>query len=180
VKALDDPAPEVQRAAAESLRRIGGPAVGALLDAARSAGASPRPIEVLSKIGSAAVRELAAALRSEDPKVRETAAETFGRMGQGGLDALPLLIEATKVRDPNVRAACARAIGMMAPHSAAAIPALLAIANDKQRVVRLAVIVSLGQLRATEAMPVLTSAMRDDDVDIRNAAANSRRLIEGR
>jgi HEAT repeat protein len=180
VKALEDAAPEVQRAAAESLRRIGRPAVPALVEALKDPNAV-RPAEVLAKIGPAAIRELAMGLRSTDVAVRSGCAEIFGRMGPGGSDAQPLLIEALKDPAPEVRVAAARALGLMAPNSAASVDSLVLVLKDKQRPVRLAAIIALGQLRAaaTTAIPGLVSAMRDDDLEIRNAAANSRRMIEG-
>jgi HEAT repeat protein len=179
-KALEDAAPEVQRAAAESLRQIGRPAVPALLDALKDPNAV-RPAEVLAKIGPAAIRELAMGLRSADATVRAGCAETFGRMGPAGSDALPLLIEALKDEAPQVREAAAKALGLMAPNSAPSVDSLVLVLKDKQRPVRLAAIIALGQLRtaAAAAVPGLVSAMRDDDIEIRNAAANSRRLIEG-
>jgi HEAT repeat protein len=54
--------------------------------------------------------------------------------------------------------------------------------KDKERSVRLAAAVALGQLgpAAATALPGLGNAMKDNDVEVRNAATHARRLIEGR
>ncbi len=84
--------------AADSLSRIGAPAVPALVDSLRDPDADRRlrAVRILAGIGSdasQAVPFLVEALRDPDPQVRKAAAWALGQIGPNAAEAVPALME---------------------------------------------------------------------------------------
>jgi HEAT repeat protein len=181
VAMIDAPVPDVQRTVIESLRRMGPAAVPALLEGLNTANAVGA-LDVMVTIGRPAVSEIALGLRHRDVPVRVGAADALGRLGHAAIDAMPFLVQTLSDPAPEVRAAGARALGLMAPDSASAVPGLVVLLKDKAKLVRLAAVVALGQMRGSAASVVkaVGDATHDDEPDVRAAAQNARRMIEGR
>jgi HEAT repeat protein len=102
--ALGHKDPDVRRAAARELGRIGPEALPSLQEVLR-AGHSGRPsaVEALGRIGVDALPALTEALRSDDAASRRAAARALGRLGPAAKEAAPALIAALGDRDPAVR-----------------------------------------------------------------------------
>jgi HEAT repeat protein len=154
--------------AAEALGEIGVPAVPALMEALKNWDWQVRwaAAWALGKIGDLqAVPALMEALKDEDKDVRQTAAEALGKIG---VPAVPALMEALKDEDWRVRQAAARALGEIGDPQA--LPALIQALKDEY--VREAVEEALGKI-GVPAVPALIEALKDDDEDVRRAAAGA-------
>ncbi len=68
-------------------------------------------IEVLIKIGTSAVALLCAALKDEEPLVREIVASALGKIGEG--EAVPSLIESLQDADANVQLQVAKSLNRL-------------------------------------------------------------------
>ncbi len=68
-------------------------------------------IEVLMKIGTSAVALLSAALKDEEPLVREIVASALGKLGEG--EAVPALIESLQDADANVQLQAAKSLNRL-------------------------------------------------------------------
>ncbi|GEM_PF-6931949 len=87
--------------------------------------------ETLLTVGEGAVPALTDGLRSPQPYVRASSAETLGRIGPPSRNAVPALIEAMKDADLNgARLPAIQAFGGIGPGAEAAIPALVALFDD--------------------------------------------------
>lgn len=84
----------------------------------------------LGRIGDAAVPELVIALEDPDRDVRAQAARALARMGPQAEDAIPALIEALDDDDKEVRQGAARALGQIGPLAEEAVPALVQALKD--------------------------------------------------
>lgn len=92
--------------------------------------------------------------------VRETAADSLGRIGDA---AVPALIAALEDADRDVRAQATRALARMGPKAEDAIPALIDALDDDDKEVRRGAARALGQIGplAEEAVPALVRALKD-------------------
>jgi HEAT repeat protein len=99
---------------------------------------------------------------AKDPKVKGTAAEELGKLGQVkasyGRPAIPYLLEALKDKDEGVRAKAAKALGQVDPEPADALDPLIdLVKNDKSIAVRKGAVEGLASMgaNAKDAVPTL-------------------------
>ncbi len=110
--ALQRDDPDVRRAAARAIGKIGPVAIPQLAGPL----ADPNPavrraaVEALGWMGEPAVKPLIVALGNEAPEARAAAARALGRLGPKAKAAGPKLIETINDRNPEVREAVAKAI----------------------------------------------------------------------
>jgi hypothetical protein len=81
--------------------------------------------EALGRIGPAAVPQLVATLRSEDPEARLQATQVLARMGSDAKEAVPDLVRLLDDPDERIRKAATRTLGRIGPDAAEAVPALM-------------------------------------------------------
>jgi hypothetical protein len=81
--------------------------------------------DALGRIGTAAVPELIAALRSNDAEARLQATQVLARMGSDAKEAVPDLIRLLDDPDERIRKAATRTLGRIGPAAAEAVPALM-------------------------------------------------------
>lgn len=131
-------------------------------------------------LGEPAVPALVETLRSQEPRLRATAATTLWGMGPKARAAVPALAAALSDQDHEVRVAAAMALENMDPGDAKeAIPALIRALKDREGRVRQWAAKALGKIGppAREAIPALNEAARFDPV--RPAAEEAIRQIQG-
>ncbi len=81
--------------------------------------------DALGRIGTAAVPQLIAALRSNDVEARLQATQVLARMGSDAKEAVPDLIRLLDDPDERIRKAATRTLGRIGPDAAEAVPALM-------------------------------------------------------
>jgi hypothetical protein len=81
--------------------------------------------DALGRIGTAAVPQLIAALRSNDAEARLQATQVLARMGSDAKEAVPDLIRLLDDPDERIRKAATRTLGRIGPDAAEAVPALM-------------------------------------------------------
>ena len=162
--------------------------------------------EELLKIGKPAAEPLIAALKGENPYVREFAAYTLGEIRDRR--AVEPLIVTLNDKNINVREAGTRALGQIRDPRAImplitelrdedinirkyatealarirtpAIGPLIFVLNDENSYVRQEAAVTLGLIRNPRAIGPLNAALRDKDRKVRNAAAQALERINRR
>jgi HEAT repeat protein len=82
-------------------------------------------VDSLSRIGAAAVPELAKLLRDPDPELRLSAVRAMERIGPEAALAVPDLVRLLTDEDPRIARGASRALGQIGPNAAAAVPALI-------------------------------------------------------
>ena len=152
--------------AAEALKKIGSPAVPALVEALKDEDKDVRAhaAETLGNIGDpSAIPALTEALN--DAGVRIIATEALGKLGASGV---PALVEALRCSHPGVNITAASALGRV--RNAAAVSALIEALNHREPGVRATSAVSLGKIADGSAIPALMEALIDVDSEVRNSA----------
>jgi HEAT repeat protein len=134
--------------------------------------ASDALVEIATRIGSveSAIR---AALRSELPSRRWSAALTAARIGPPGPSLLPALVEALESPDGDVRWAAARVIVETGRVHGEVLPLLVAMVRSGEPALRRRMaIFALRELAPDriEAAEALADATRDTDLQVRRAA----------
>ncbi|MBI4770622.1 MAG: HEAT repeat domain-containing protein [Chloroflexi bacterium] len=131
-------------------------------------------IETLRGTGAMhqAERVLVAALRDEDWRVRESAAEALGRMRAASDAASSALLELLGDENARLRWRAASALGRLGQDSQAATDALLALAHSNDWKVRESVMIGLGQTGVTtgEVVGAVRTAVSDQDQWVRASA----------
>jgi HEAT repeat protein/nucleoside diphosphate kinase/tetratricopeptide (TPR) repeat protein len=120
---------------------------------------------------------LVKALSNKNSRVRKTAAEELGKIGDSRPDprAVPGLIVALRDEDHSVRAAAAESLGL---YDRSAVPGLIVALTDEYDTVRMAAAEALGLIGDSSAVPELIAALRDENDDVRAAAAQALSWIE--
>ncbi len=121
---------------------------------------------------------LITALSNENPKVREDAARSIGRIGPGASKAVPALIKTLVDENHFTREAAAVALGNIGPGaSAAAVPLTLRLDLRREHnvFVRRSAAIALGQIGSDvrEAIVALLRALSDPNAYVRIAAADA-------
>jgi HEAT repeat protein len=154
----DDPAKEVREVAADVLGQYG------------------------SKASSAA-EALTRALKDKEAGVRRRAIVTLGKIGPEGRQGVPALREIVKSEsDKQVVTYAIRTLGALGKEARDAVPELVAKCRVEVSLeVRLAAIEELGHIGtdAKEAIPALTIATKDGRTDVREAATEALKRIQG-
>lgn len=201
VPLLDDPAPRVRAAAAESLARApAAPTLPLLRARLDRAGAAPEVVRAMSGLGVDACLALTPLLGDPDPAVRTATADALARCA--GAEVLAALDAAlSREEDLGVRAALLRASGYAGGEAAiarlvpfldhdaaevrlAAIEALAATGAEAalgplRRLLdagdpdRLAALRALGDLAAPAGAPLLAPHLRSRNADVRREAAGA-------
>ena len=81
--------------------------------------------ESLGRIGEPAVPALVQLLEHPDTATRQMATEVLARMGDRAAAAVPALTQRLRDVDPSVRRSAVRALGQIGPQAANAVPALI-------------------------------------------------------
>ena len=87
----------------------------------------------LSRIGEPAVPALIQSLRSNDPGERVRAAEVLARIGPAAKNAVPFLVQSLRDPDEDVRRLAARALGQIGPAAADAVGPLMNMLKEPAR-----------------------------------------------
>ena len=127
-------------------------------------------------ISKPAVVPLTAALADADPSVRTAAADALGRVGPDAKTALDALILLVKDKELTVRSAAVFAIGRLKlEDNASASAALIPLLKEPDVELRKTAITSLCLLadRNTAVVQSVASALRDENVEIRQRVAQS-------
>ena len=129
------------------------------------------------------MKSLIARLGDADPMERAAAADEIGLYGQGGLPALPHLIEALADKEATVRRSAAGAIAGIGPEppAAKALPALVKLLGDPVALVRCAAAealgvvahVATGKVRQDAIARLMLAAAKDADSRGRTAARDA-------
>lgn len=146
IKAAVDALPSMDQAALTrllpTLKRVGAPAVAAVLDALAQ-GRTPRHAgESLilqgadfghqdAKLIDAAASRLGNALRHADPTTRVNAARTLAAFGGAARAAVPALTDALRDKNPQVRGMAAATLGAVGSPATPAVPALTSLLRDE-------------------------------------------------
>jgi HEAT repeat protein len=140
---LNDPDPDIRRAAANALGDF-------------SASRSLEP--------------LARALADRDPEVQREAAEAIGDLDDVS-KAPPALVRASASTDLELRRRATRTLGKIG--DPATVTALAERITDDDKDVRLSAVEGLGEMKVPSAIPSLTRALGDRDPEVRRAAAEA-------
>ncbi|MBN1282247.1 MAG: HEAT repeat domain-containing protein [Proteobacteria bacterium] len=133
----------------------------------------------LGSIGfKAAAPALTEALKDSDLYVRCAAAWALGQLGSTHESVVPVLIEALNDHfsplEERIHAVHCAAAEALRKIGTAAVPALVEeLKNSDRYYSRHAVVRLLGEIGSETAVPVLTAALKDADVAIRDAAAGA-------
>ncbi|UCC40531.1 MAG: HEAT repeat domain-containing protein [Candidatus Aminicenantes bacterium] len=199
---LDDERPYIRWRAARALGQIKDiHAIRALITVLKDRNLNVRikAAEELLKIGKPAAAPLIAALKGENPYVREFAAYTLGEIRDRR--AVEPLIVTLNDKNINVREAGTRALGQIRDPRAImpliaelsdkdinirkyatealarirtpAIDPLILVLNDKNSYTRAEAAVALGLIKDSRAVGPLNTALKDKDRKVRNAAAQA-------
>jgi len=123
--------------------------------------------DALAYAHKADAKSLLHALRSEDPLVRQSAAEALGRLGLR--QAVPRFVTLLTDESPWVRRAAARALGHIGDRSTVGL--LTQRLSDGSPWVRSSATYALGAMRVQEAAPALIIMLEDPDPQVRRNAA---------
>jgi HEAT repeat protein len=151
------------------------------------------PMTALAETKEEQAKRYLADLNSKDTKVRLTAIEELGKLGQikasYGRPAIPYLLEGMKDKDARVRSASALALGRVDPEADQAVEPLLALVkNDKEELaVRRSAILGLAAMgeKAKDAVPALRTIQMNRDMSresqqLRQAARQALEAIQPR
>jgi len=120
-------------------------------------------------------------LKDKDESVRLRAVKRIEKLGRAAKEAVPALTEALKDSDEDVRTVAKRALDVLNDSvQKEELAALILQLKDKDETSRLQAAKKLGQLGASaaEAIPALTSALKDPDADVRGVAKKSIESIQ--
>ncbi len=132
----------------------------------------------LGRIGAnEAIPALTRAVRRTGP-VAEAAATALGRFGVAALESAPALIDGLDSPSPEGRARSAEALGSVGATTAAT-RLIRVLQEDNSPRVRASAALALGALDCKDAIPSLTKATRDTDLEARLAANQALSRITG-
>jgi len=121
------------------------------------------------------ITQLLRDIKSNDPKVRRSAADALGQMNAAAELAVPALTGALKDADTDVRAHAGFALISLGTDAAPALPALIALLRDPEASVRRNAAEVVGGIQVTSPAVVeaLTQALQDENPYVSLAAAHA-------
>ncbi|MBA3872824.1 MAG: HEAT repeat domain-containing protein [Anaerolineae bacterium] len=163
--------PLVQHVAAESLARIGRPAIPELIkiinDKDVGAIVCIHAVNVLGVIGdSIAVNDLLKLLVDKNSDVIKTAIKALGKTGDPR--TIPKLVEI--MYDPNNDDLCGDAAFALGKMGKSALPSLLDAVQDARSYLRKLAIETLAEIGEVDTIPTIINALCDSNYEVRNAA----------
>ncbi|NOS69357.1 MAG: HEAT repeat domain-containing protein [Verrucomicrobia bacterium] len=175
LETLDDPVGHIGWAAATALGKIGSNAVPALIGLAASPDAerAHKAIYALGVAGhnaGSATPILLNALLNTNTSIRASAQYSLSMVGTS---ALPAICESLRKNDPQMREQLARVVVAIRPPNPGFMMTLNRWTHDASPAVRLQATEALGNLRLTNAIPMLTRLLNDPDPSVRNAVTNA-------
>jgi HEAT repeats len=176
LEALDDRNGDVRAAASRSLGRIGPEEAIEPLVTAGVERRVPRDVAMLAllDVGPSAVPRLLELTQHEEPRVRASAVELVGLLGEAGdAEALPARLRDTAAE---VRAAASGALGRLG--AAMARDTLIEALDDRVPSVRMASAQALGQIGGRSALDALLRVARTDEFEPAAAAAAAAAAID--
>jgi len=181
----------VRAAAAEALGRIGPDAAEAIGEVAAVLSSDSSPdvrmaaARALGKIGpksAGVLTVLTRALQDQEARVRETAAATLGEMGSAAQEAVERLAAGLKGdADPAVRRRAAKALTQINPTDRVVVRALQRALRSEDRELRMCTVQALaavGPDAKEMAGHLVTTFRRDEDLEVRLAAARTTQAID--
>src|SRR4028118_533274 len=164
-------------AAIKKLRKIGEPAIPALMKALQDKNLQVRrsAADLLRQIGPPAIPALAKALKNSDANVRSIAAYVLGNIGAKAQTALPQLIPLLQDSNAKVRSSAASALGRIGAEAQTAVPQLVPLLTDSNAKVRSNAASALEGIgaEAQTALPQLVPLLTDSDANVRSSAASA-------
>jgi HEAT repeat protein len=125
-------------------------------------------VQVLVKIGAAAIPRLTQILASAHPETRQQAADILGEIRHPS--AVPALLEATRGEYFTIRARAATALAKIGDGQA--VPVLIALLADNEPTVRMAAALAVGKFRDPNSLIRLSDLLLEDrEIEVRQAAA---------
>jgi HEAT repeat protein len=139
-------------------------------------------VNALRKIGEPALPALVQALQGQDVKLRHQAAVALSRIAPTDPVAVKALIKALKDSSADVRRRAALALenaGKVGNPCVGVVVGLIGALTDRDGTVRMSAAVTLGNIGADarEAAGPLSDLLKDDDARLRAAAADALRKI---
>ena len=135
----------------------------------------------LAAVGAPAVPALSEALQHTEETVRIEAAYALAQIGDSAESAIPALMERTKDDNVEVRRYLPEAFGSLGATAAPAVPALIEMLdNDADKQARFEAALALAQIgpAASDAVPVLANALRDEDRYVRDNTIHALKRID--
>ncbi|HLY73080.1 MAG TPA: HEAT repeat domain-containing protein [Planctomycetota bacterium] len=170
--------PKVKEAVPGLTKALSDEDVGVRLAAARAL------FSIQGTEAQSAIPVLAQMLKDEDADNRREAASALGAFGGAGKTAIPALTPGLKDSDGGVRSAVAWAIARITGGQAnqSAIEVMIAALKDKEPRARLDAARLLGEVGtdARSAIPALTTALEDENDDVRKTAQESLGKVQGK
>ena len=169
-KGLEDPEPEVGKAAAAALAQLGmAEAVPFLGKALEDEEIQIQVAEALDQLAPQILPRLVADLNSDNFQLRSTAAVSLGILRSTA--AVAPLLKALTDSEPQMRSQAAMALGRIG--AAASIDGLVAALQDTELAVRYHAARALGSLGFSAAIPGLMTLLEDEIAEVRGEAAAS-------
>ena len=114
-------------------------------------------------------------LQDKDAKVRGSAVEILGRMGEQAAPAVPEIIKLLDDGDVMIRYGAANTLGRIGEKAAPSVPQLITLLKDEDVIVRYGAAIALGGIgeKAAPAISQLIELLQDPDGDVRSGAADT-------
>jgi HEAT repeat protein len=132
--------------------------------------------EAISRIGSAAVPALLAAIEKTDEKKSHLIVKALGMIAAKSRDLIPKIEKLLGHAESRIRIAAADALGGIDPKAKESVPGLTTTLADDDAGVRLAAARALFSIQGSEAgsaIPVLAQALKDENPETRRDAASA-------
>ncbi len=134
----------------------------------------------LASIGGPAVPALVEAAKHPDWWVRDAAVETLGDIGPDAAGSVPVLLKALEDESLQVRRHATEALGLAGQNGDEAVPGLVGSLGDADEFTRRNAALALARIgpAAADAVPAIRSVLRDDDRYVRGKALEALRRID--